>query len=321
MKKRRLPALLIPPGETDPQDDGPETDVPDNSSGFFSDNGPAAFPGIMPEPFFVGRPEAFSDGGPETGQPSPVPEAASKTVDPAPVARPEKKRAKQRQHPAEHYHGHRARLREVLLQHPHILRDYEILELLLGRAILRADTKPMAKALLARFGTLRGLLDARPDEYRDIPGLGPGVTALLALWRESFARYMEGPVRAKERLCTPEAVASMARARLGRLAHEELWVAYLDAQNRLMSWVQLSLGAPSGVFLEAQALVRQAVDIGARGFILVHNHPGGNARPSGADIQFTRQLQAAAQALGLRFLDHVVVAEEQQYSIMRDGFL
>lgn len=109
--------------------------------------------------------------------------------------------------------------------------DYEVLELLLGYGLTRKDTKPLAKELIQKFGSIRGALDARPEELLQVPGFGPG---LLALWRvlgETRARYAAAELRQKEVLATPEAVARMAQARLGTSPHEECWLA-LVAQGR-----------------------------------------------------------------------------------------
>lgn len=228
---------------------------------------------------------------------------------------------RQRPTRAKHYHGHRKRLRDKLLQDATSPRDDEILELLLGYVILRSDTKPIAKALLSRFGSLRGVLDARPDEYQDIPGIGEGVVAFVLLLREFVARHAESRVRSREQLCTPESVARMARERLGRLAHEELWVAYLDNGNRLLCWEKASQGVADASMLDARGILHRAAFLHARSFIVVHNHPGGSCRPSGADLEMTRFLKRGAQSMGVRFLDHVVVTNDEQYSIMTEGFL
>ena len=106
-----------------------------------------------------------------------------------------------------------------------------MLELLLGYGLTRKDTKPLAKELIQKFGSIRGALDARPEELLQVPGFGPG---LLALWRvlgETRARYAAAELRQKEVLATPEAVARMAQARLGTSPHEECWLA-LVAQGR-----------------------------------------------------------------------------------------
>ena len=113
-----------------------------------------------------------------------------------------------------HYAGHRARLRERLLKDSTALADYEILELLLGYALLRRDTKPLAKELLSRFGSIRGVLDALPAEIQQVDGVGEGVAALRLLLREMMARYAEAPMRERKVLCTPRDVAQMVIPRL-----------------------------------------------------------------------------------------------------------
>lgn len=186
-----------------------------------------------------------------------------------------------------HYHGHRKRLRARLLDAPEKLEDYEILELLLGYVLLRCDTKPIAKELLARFGTLRGVVEALPEQYLDIPGIGQGVSGFFALMREFLPRFAESRVRTRESLCTPEAVAAMARERLGGLHAEEIWAAYVDSRNRLISWEKLSRGSISHAPIDCRAVVERGLRLKASGFILVHNHPGGDPSPSGADLEIT----------------------------------
>lgn len=220
-----------------------------------------------------------------------------------------------------HYHGHRERLRGRLMDAPEKLHDYEILELLLGYVIKRRDTKPMAKELLSRFGTLRGVVQARPQEYADIPGLGTGAAAFFTLLQEFLARYAESPIRSRERLCDMQSVAAMARERLGGLAHEEVWVAYVNNRNFLIRWEKCFHGGLSAVGVDCRALVERALALKATGLILVHNHPGGLPNPSAQDRDITEQLERTARAVQIRFLDHLIVSAESCYSLKSDGLL
>ncbi len=220
-----------------------------------------------------------------------------------------------------HYHGHRERLRARLELSPESLADYEILEMLLGYALLRRDTKPIAKEMMVRFSSLHGVLSARPEELRAIPGVGNGILAFLNLLREFMARYAESPVRRREILSTPETVAEMARQRLGKISHEEIWVAYVDTKNRLISWERASKGTLDSTILYPRDIVERALILKAAGFILVHNHPGGDPAPSGADIELTKRLLHAAQSLLIRFVDHVIVTDSSSCSLIKDGFL
>lgn len=220
-----------------------------------------------------------------------------------------------------HHLGHRQRLRSRLEEAPETLRDYEVLELLLGYAILRKDTKPIAKELLSRFGSLRGVVEARPEQCLDIPGIGNGVVGFMAVLREFIPRYVESRVKKREVLCGPEAVAAMARERLGALAHEEVWVAYVDNGQRLIAWERSAHGSYGISPINPRDIVERGLLLKATGFIVVHNHPGGNTRPSGADLEFTRRLETAAKAVFIRFVDHVIVTDDACYSIMNDGLL
>jgi len=217
-----------------------------------------------------------------------------------------------------HQTGHRARLKARLQKDAAQIADYEILELLLGCVVLRRDTKDLAKDLLQRFSTLRGVLDARPDELLCVQGFGPSLALFWRLLRELMARYEEAPVRRREILCTPDAVARMARARLAGCPHEELWIALTDHGNRLIAWERLRQGTVGHVPCAPREVLEMALLHKASNIILVHNHPGGNAHPSVPDLHLTHELARLAPSLGLAFLDHVVVTEEAWYSLGRD---
>jgi DNA repair protein RadC len=220
-----------------------------------------------------------------------------------------------------HYHGHRDRLRARLKDAPETLEDYEVLELLLGYPIIRRDTKPIAKDLLARCGSLKGVLDAPSEQYLDSPGIGKGVVDFVHVLREFQARYAETELRSRETLCSPESVAAMARQRLGRLRHEELWLAFVDNRNRLISWEKGAKGSLDRVAVHPRDIMEKALVRKASGFVVVHNHPGGNAKPSEQDRAFTTQVERAAKALFVRFLDHIVIADSEAYSIMTDRYV
>ncbi|MBO4301522.1 MAG: RadC family protein [Desulfovibrio sp.] len=213
------------------------------------------------------------------------------------------------------YLGHRVRLRQRLEQAPDAVADYEVLELLLGYCLTRKDTKPLAKELLRRFGGMRGVLDARPDELMQVSGFGPGLLAFWRLLRELRARYEGAAVFQREVLASPQAVARMAQARLGGNPHEECWLALLDGGNRLIAWQKLRKGGVVGVSISSRDVLEVALAHKASGFILVHNHPGGNAEPSPQDTQVTEELKRLASHMDLRFLDHVIVTDADCYSM------
>lgn len=211
--------------------------------------------------------------------------------------------------------GHRQRLRERLACEPQAVADYEVMELLLGLGIPRKDTRELSLALLKRFGSLRGALDAPPEELEQIEGFGSGLLALWRLLREIMTRYALSPLLKKEVMASPEAVAQVAMRRLGNLAYEESWLALVDAQNRLISFERLRRGSISSIALQPRDVLEAALLRKASGIILVHNHPGGNPEPSRSDLDLTGAIKNIAPHLGLRFLDHVIVTAGECYSV------
>jgi DNA repair protein RadC len=218
-----------------------------------------------------------------------------------------------------HYQGHRARLRERLHRDASCLADYEVLELLLALAQIRRDTKPLAKELLHRFVSIRGVLDARDGELLDVPGFSSGTLALWRLLREFMARHAESQVREQRRILGSRDIAEMARARLAGCEHEEIWAALLDTGNRLIAWIRMEEGTVGTAVLYVRKLLEAALARKASGIVLVHNHPGGLARPSPADAELTRSLRRAAGAVGISLHDHLVLTENSYYSFSEAG--
>jgi DNA repair protein RadC len=220
-----------------------------------------------------------------------------------------------------HYHGHRERLRARLRSDPKLLADYEILELVLAYAIPRRDTKPLAKELLARYSTLRGVFLARPEELRKVEGFGPALEAFWVLLREVRARYDEAPLRERVVLDSPRVVADLAMARLGPAVSEEFWLALVDNKNRLMAWERVSQGTVDQAPVYPREVLGKALEHKASGIIMVHNHPGGDPRPSSQDVELTRRISRVARDLGVRLLDHLIVTENDYFSFQSQGML
>ena len=211
--------------------------------------------------------------------------------------------------------GHRERLRKRFLAEPPLLPEYELLELLLGYVILRKDTKPLAKMLLKRFGCLKKALEAPPAELKEMEGFGPSLEVFWTVLRECNARMAEIPVRTEILLDQPEKVVNMARRRLAGCRHEEIWGAFLDNQNKLITWRCVSRGTGSQVFISSREVLGMALEYKATGIILVHNHPGGNAMPSPQDIDLTINLARGAKYLAIRLLDHIIVTDKDHLSM------
>lgn len=220
-----------------------------------------------------------------------------------------------------HYHGHRERLRERLLREPRGLADYEVLELLLARTLPRQDTKPLAKELLRRFGSLHDVLYAPDARLAEVKGFGAALVASWALYRELWARMREPSALRREVLSGPEMVAEGAKARFGSSGVEEFWVALLDNKNRVLAWERVSRGTVDETPVYPREVLALALRHQASGLILTHNHPGGDPRPSEEDVQLTLRIKRAADDLGVRLLDHLVVTDREHYSFQAHGLL
>jgi DNA repair protein RadC len=220
-----------------------------------------------------------------------------------------------------HYLGHRKRLKERFFKAPEDIADYEILELLLGYALPRKDTKPLAKELLSHFGSLKGVLTAKAHELRSIQGVGHGLEIFWTLWQEFWARLEQDRLRQKDVVDSPGVVAAMARTRIGYASKESFWIALVDNKNRLILFSRVGLGTVDQASVFPREIFQIALTHDASGIILVHNHPGGDPRPSSHDIELTKRIQNTASDMGLRVLDHVIVAEDEYYSFQGEGLL
>ncbi len=220
-----------------------------------------------------------------------------------------------------HYHGHRIRLRERLVDDSSKLQDYELLELLIGTVLTRCDTKPLAKELLASFGSLRGILDAHPAELMKFKGVGESLSGFLLLLREVMARYTEAVPRTRITFASAQDVAHMARVRLAACPHEEAWCAFLDSQGRLLAWERVAKGTINAAMIYPRDVLEMALRFKAAGLILSHNHPGGNPSPSLPDIQITNMLKKNAASIGITLHDHVIVTDDACYSLLSERLL
>lgn len=222
--------------------------------------------------------------------------------------------------PARHL-GHRARLRQRLEHDPRALSDHEVLELLLTYALPRRDTKPMAKEMIARFGSLGQALLASPRRVTEIAGLGEGAAAFWQVLHECRARSACGSVARREKFSSPEQVRDMVCSRLGHLTKEEFWVILVDNQNRLISFERVFQGTVDQTAAYPREILELALRRHAGGLILVHNHPGGNTTPSSQDQALTETVGRLASDLGLRLLDHIIVTSESCSSFRALGLL
>jgi len=218
--------------------------------------------------------------------------------------------------------GHRARLRQRLLTGgAEALADYEVLEFLLFAANPRGDTKPLAKALLDRFGSLSAVLNAEPGALTQVGGMGETGAAALKAVALAARRMARGEVQTKPVLGSWQALLDYLTIDMAHLTVERVRVLYLDARNRLIVDHHVGDGSVDEAAIHPREVVRKALDVGATALILVHNHPSGNPEPSRADIDITRRIAEAGRLLGIVVHDHVIVGREGHVSLRAKGLI
>lgn len=223
-----------------------------------------------------------------------------------------------------HYHGHRQRLRERFLRSGlEGFNNYEVLELLLTLAIPRSDVKQPAKALIARFGNLRGILDAPLEELQEVKGIGKVTPIALRIIRAAAALYLQQMAEGAECLADPDRLGAFWRMRIGALRDEVFEVAYLDTGYRLLrdGVERLEEGTIDRATVYPRRVVESALKRGAAALVLAHNHPNGHVQPSEQDKTLTRALVLAAETVHLKILDHLMVSSDEVFSFRKAGLL
>ncbi len=221
-----------------------------------------------------------------------------------------------------HYHGHRARLRERFLKNSgDDFADYELLEMALFSAMPRGDTKPMAKALIDRFGTFAAAVGAPPQELKEIDGVGDAVVAALKVVRTSSLRLLQENVMHKPVLSSWQKVLDYCRAAMAHEKTERFRILFLDKKNALIGDEVQQEGTVDHTPVYPREVMKRALELGATAIIMVHNHPSGDPTPSPADISMTREVQNAGQSLGITLHDHIVVSKSGNKSFKTMGLL
>jgi DNA repair protein RadC len=216
----------------------------------------------------------------------------------------------------EHFHGHRDRLREKYREHGDTsLADYEILELLLFRSIPRRDTKPLAKTLISRFGSLAGVLGAPLGLLQEVKGIGEAVALDLKLVATVGQRMLKSELREKQVLSSWSAVIDYCHAVMAFETREQFRILFLDKRNVLISDEVQSQGTVDHTPVYPREVVRRALELSATAIILVHNHPSGDPTPSRADIDMTRTIVDTAKPLGITVHDHIIVGKDGHASL------
>ncbi|RAK58474.1 hypothetical protein DJ021_01000 [Phenylobacterium hankyongense] len=210
-----------------------------------------------------------------------------------------------------HYLGHRDRLRErAQVGGLPAVPDYELLELYLFRSVPRGDVKPLAKQLLARFGSLGGVLGATAEDLRTVAGVGEAVALDLKLLHEAALRMAREQVARRTVISSWQALLAYVKTALAHEAREQFRVLLLDKKNQLIADEVMNRGTVDHAPVYPREVMRRALELSASAVILVHNHPSGDPTPSAADVDMTRQIVEAGRPLRISVHDHLVVGRD-----------
>jgi DNA repair protein RadC len=215
-----------------------------------------------------------------------------------------------------HYYGHRERLRGRFREAgTDALSDYELLELPLFRAQPRRDMKPVAKALLAKFGSFAEVISAPEQRLAEVDGIGEASITELKIVQAAASRLLRGQVKKRPALSSWAAVLDYCRSAQAFADREQFRVLFLDKRNQLIADEVQQVGTVDHTPVYPREVVKRALELSATAVILVHNHPSGDPTPSHADIQMTQQIIAVADPLGISVHDHIIVGKDGHASL------
>lgn len=217
---------------------------------------------------------------------------------------------------------HRQRLRARFAEGgAQAVAEYELLELILFRAIPRQDVKPLARDLIDTFGDLAGVISAPAARLRQVRGAGDAVVLELKLIEATAQRMARARVLNRPVLSSWHALLDYCHTAMAHRTTEQFRVLYLDRKNVLVADEEQAKGTVDHVPVYPREVVKRALELDASALILVHNHPSGDPTPSQADISMTAQIASACQALGLTLHDHLVIGREREVSFRAEGLL
>jgi len=210
-----------------------------------------------------------------------------------------------------HYHGHRERLRGRFREAgSDAVSDYELLELVLFRAIPQRDVKPLAKDLIARFGSFAEVVAAPAARLAEVKGMGESAITELKVIHAAASRMTRGQLQKRPVLSSWSTVLDYCRTAQAFADKEQFRVLFLDKRNQLIADELQQTGTVDHTPVYPREVVKRALELSATALILVHNHPSGDPTPSRADIQMTQAIVDIAKPLGIAVHDHIIVGKE-----------
>ncbi len=211
--------------------------------------------------------------------------------------------------------GHRTRLLERFRDGgAEAMPDYELLEMILFRVFPRGDTKPVAKALMAKFKNFSEVINAPDERLMEVAGVGQRAVDEIKLVRAAALRMLQKQMLKREMLSTWSAVLDYCKAAQGHDEIERFRILFLDKRNQLIADEVQQSGTVDHTPVYVREIIKRALQLGATALVLVHNHPSGDPSPSRADIDMTKQIVSAALPLGVTVHDHVIVGRNGHFS-------
>ena len=218
--------------------------------------------------------------------------------------------------------GHRKRLREKFIKSGLAgFHDYEIIELLLTLGSPRKDCKPQAKEAIKRFKTLRGVLEASPEELQQIEGIGPYSAFGIKLVQEVARKYLKEKIMDKPIYKSAQEIFDYLYHSMRDLKKEVFKVIYLNSQNQIIEITDLFQGTVDSSFISPREVIEGAIKYNAASLIFVHNHPSGDPGPSKNDKDMTRDLVYAGSIMRIRVLDHIIIGDNRYFSFAGEGLV
>jgi DNA repair protein RadC len=217
---------------------------------------------------------------------------------------------------APHYHGHRERLRERFRDAgADALSDYELMEMVLFRALPRRDVKPLAKSLITKFGSFAEAVHAPDARLREVVGLGEAAITEIRLIAAAASRIAKGQLKQRTVLSSWARVIDYCRTAMAFADKEQFRILFLDKRNQLISDEVQQVGTVDHTPVYPREVVKRALELSATAIVLVHNHPSGDPTPSQADIQMTKAIIDIAAPLGISVHDHIIVGKNGHASL------
>lgn len=217
---------------------------------------------------------------------------------------------------------HRKRLRARFMEGgAGALPDYELLELVLFRAIPRQDVKPLARQLIDRFGDFNRVVSAPADRLMQEPGVGEAVVQELKIIEAAAQRLARARVMHRPVLSSWDALLDYCHTAMAHRETEQFRILFLDRKNVLIADEEQARGTVDHVPVYPREVVKRALELNASALILVHNHPSGDPTPSEQDILLTNQIADALTVMGIVLHDHLIIGKSREVSLRGSGYL